>query len=243
MNNTTLNRDEQILSLYNEGLTIKEIAKETGLTYEQVRYRRRKFNMELYIITIKCDGCSESFDTTSRHAKYCSEYCRLKTNKATILQKNVECLQCSKQFKTYKNKYCSDNCRSIARLSVNTGKVFNQLRVIDNARRLHFKRCIDCNDTMTTTYRNRTICTDCGIVRKKKRYELSKKRYNIKCKECSQWFDTKNHRKYYCSTECGKRYSNRLKETKRRKKILSNGDVHWDISIERLLKRDGSVLK
>ena len=73
-------------------------------------------------------------------------------------------------------------------------------------------------------------------------YKVSRKALNNKkCIECGVHFSTTNKIKKYCSIHCGNKFNYRKKEIHRRKKIIENGNVDWDISIERLMKRDKNL--
>lgn len=65
-----------------------------------------------------------------------------------------------------------------------------------------------------------------------------KHRHYLECEECGKEYFS-DRKRITCSTECSNKRNNRIKEIKRREKILKNGEVHWDISIDRLIKRDG----
>lgn len=61
------------------------------------------------------------------------------------------------------------------------------------------------------------------------------------CQECGETFDSSRKGVKYCSDKCVNRHNTRTKELKRREKILKNGKVDKDITIEKLIKRDLNI--
>ena len=73
-----------------------------------------------------------------------------------------------------------------------------------------------------------------------KKFEKQQKLNNRVCSECGQVYNAKHVNQKYCSIECARRHENRIKEITRRKYIRLNGKVNWDISLEKLIKRDNN---
>lgn len=78
---------------------------------------------------------------------------------------------------------------------------------------------------------------------KKRRMEekLAKanRRYRYACAQCGEEFVAKRKGMKYCSNTCYKRAGYRKREVTRRLRCKNNGDADWDISIDKLIKRDG----
>lgn len=181
------------------------------------------------VYPIVCKECGESYDAQRYNAKFCSDKCRLKHNKATILRKPRECKGCGVTFESYNTKYCTTKCYD---------------NVMDDRRRerlskrtitIKRSKCVHCDSVMLG--RKKKYCSkDC---RYKYNYVSKVRMHNIKCKECGKHKEVTLKRKSFCSVDCDDRYWNRQKETNRRMAMKENGRIDWDISIERLLKRDG----
>ena len=71
--------------------------------------------------------------------------------------------------------------------------------------------------------------------------ERQQKLNNRVCNECGQVYNAKHTNQKYCSNECVRKHKNRTKEINRRKHIRLNGKVNWDISLEKLIKRDNNT--
>ena len=177
----------------------------------------------------KCMNCKEEYKSYRVNAKFCSDKCRGFYNKRN-LGDEVDCLYCGFTFRTYNNKvYCSDACRATHRT------IQRNIKRTITIRRW---KCFYCNKL----HYGKRVKKFCNSYCANKSSCKSKARtHTIKCKECGKHKEVTYIRKVYCSDECKRKYEWRRKEVKRRKKIKSNGEVHWDISIERLLKRDGST--
>lgn len=232
MNNSINTIDEQIVLLRKEELTIKEIAKELSITYDKVRYVLDKNRLQEFKYQRECVCCGKRFETTRNTAKFCSESCRNKYNRKHRGHKQT-CKQCEKIFYEYKKRnHCSNECR-LKSLSKNRKP---KEKYIPKPK--HTEKCINCTKEYETHSSKSKYCSyEC-------KYEWLVKQktiHNIKCKECSKWFATTNYRRKYCSTNCSVRFEDRKKETMRRKRIKKNGRVDWEISIERLIKRDKGV--
>lgn len=65
-------------------------------------------------------------------------------------------------------------------------------------------------------------------------------RHYIECIECGEKFFSR-HNKNTCSDKCIKRRKNRVKEIKRRHKLRENGRIDWNITLDKLIKRDKRI--
>lgn len=84
-------------------------------------------------------------------------------------------------------------------------------------------------------------------ITKRKRIALEKMRakenirYTYVCAQCGEGFVSARRGVRYCSVMCRKRVGYKKKEITRRMRISKNGKTHWDISIDKLIKKDRGV--
>ena len=180
--------------------------------------------------SIVCLNCGNEKLSRYRTTKFCSDQCRGKYNKKNRGHKQ-KCKQCNTTFYNYKERtFCSYEC-NVKFLRDNPTPI-----QVYKPRPKRIKSCINCNKEYDTHQDRSKYCSyKCKYEYKVKMKPIS----NIKCKECGKWFSTTNKLKVFCSEKCGDKNYYRRKEMLRRERIVSNGKVHWDISIERLLRRDG----
>ena len=234
MNNITKDVNEQIILLRKSGMNIREVAEELSITYDKAKYVLKKAGLQNYKYKRTCEQCNEEFETIRQTSRFCSDSCRGKHNKRTTLRTIRTCGHCGKKFKHYRSKYCSEECRYPNR--------FNQLHHIRNSRRIYRISCVGCNTTFVSKRRRKYCNKECG----RKFYYVSKFKYvskakthSIKCTECGKHKEVSFKRKKFCSEMCSKKYINRENYLRRERLKRLNGKIHWDISIERLMKRDG----
>lgn len=177
---------------------------------------------------IECKFCGTNYETSDVKTKFCSDNCRGKHNKRTTLRTIRTCGHCGKKFKTYKSKYCSEECRY--------PNQSNQLHKIRNSRKMYYISCIGCNKRFITRRRRKYCNKECDY---KCNYVSKAKTHSIKCTECGKHKEVSFKRKKFCSDTCSKKYANRENYLRRERLKRLNGKIHWDISIERLMKRDG----
>lgn len=65
-------------------------------------------------------------------------------------------------------------------------------------------------------------------------------KHYIECIECGEKFFSRRN-KNTCSDKCSKRRQNRIKEIKRRHKLRENGRIDWNITLDKLIKRDKRI--
>lgn len=180
-------------------------------------------------------NCGEQKDSRYQTTKFCSGKCRNKYFKTSKVTKK-ECKRCGISFESYKSEYCSEECRKMP-------EELKKVQVYTPNEKV-MKQCIHCGNEYTTGRCNQKFCNeDCSYQYRLNQLDKQRKaeatHYHKRCKECSKHYTTTRSTRKYCSDTCNERYSNRQKETTRRKRIMMNGKVDWNISIERLLKRDG----
>ncbi|CAK6472652.1 hypothetical protein BFRIG_01868 [Peribacillus frigoritolerans] len=226
-----MNVYDEIISMRKNGMMQKEIACGLSITRDKVRYVLKKANLENFLFKKTCAQCDTDFETTGSHAKFCSKRCRGKYNKANNGYQQV-CKNCKNTFVKYKEQgFCNKKCQL---------EYFSSHKKLKEYVPVPKKKynCIVCRNEYKTTSSVARFCSyECEYAHK----VSLKTKYDKKCRECGKHFTTTRSKGKYCSNECGSKFSGRKKEALRRKRISSNGDVHWDISIERLMKRDKAV--
>lgn len=179
---------------------------------------------------IVCKTCGERYDATRYNAKFCSDICRHSYNRKNRGVKQV-CDYCNSEYKGYKlTTHCTVECKR---------KDFNSKRSII----INRSKCCGCGVVMIGGRRRDYCSKQCN---RRHHYENNRINYvsqvrthSIKCVECGKHKEVTYKRKKYCTDECKRKYQWRRKDAKRRFAIRTNGKVDWDISIERLIKRDG----
>ena len=107
-------------------------------------------------------------------------------------------------------------------------------------------QCDNCNELIKL--RKELIITLRNINDKKVKEQnnIIKENERIKeltgiCRECGKVFIGTSKGMMYCSTECANRKHNRIKEIRKRKRLKKNGDIDWNITLNKLIKRDKNV--
>ena len=183
-------------------------------------------------VLIVCNNCGTEKESRYITTKFCSDKCRNSFRRKVFMYK-LQCARCNNDFEAVKEhtKYCSDDCRKKPDHEKVKGKYHSAVTKVN-------KRCVICSgEFIVNQSSTRDCCSyECSYAFKVKQRPI----HNAKCKECSQWFSSTYSNKRFCSSDCSSKFGNRTKETTRRKRMKENGRIDWDISIERLLKRDGS---
>lgn len=66
-------------------------------------------------------------------------------------------------------------------------------------------------------------------------------RYYRSCSECGKGYFADRSNSVTCSNECQNHRNNRLKEIRRREQLKKNGKINYNISLEKLIKRDNGI--
>lgn len=248
---------EEMKSMFIEGKNYREIGERFGRSRGTIenKFRRTGANKLFKGVEKDCKGCGETFLVTDRfniHKRvFCTDGCKSKYNQRTR-ERNTgtyrnECVICSSKFNTYDKdkKCCSPECYCDYRIakSIETEKRRNKDRRI----KVYKYDCPRCHKHGYSKYK-RTFCSEkCAdkVYRIRKRERIIKENTRpVKCIECGHWFSTHIRNKVCCSNDCRRRLNNRKSELykKRRGELIRlNGEVHEDISLERLIKRDKSI--
>lgn len=248
---------EEMKSMLIEGKNYREIGERFGRNRKTIenKFLRTGANKLFKGVEKSCKGCGETFLVTHRsniHKRiFCTDGCKSKYNykcreRNTGTYRN-ECVQCSSEFNTYdKDKQCcSPECYYDHRIakSIETKKRRNKDRRI----KVYKYDCPQCSKSGYSKYKRKFCSRKCKEkerrIRKRKRF-IKENTKPVKCIECGHWFSTHIKDKACCSNNCRRRLNNRKKELykKRRGELIRlNGEVHEDISLERLIKRDKSI--
>jgi len=242
VNNNITERERKVIQLYKEGYLQSEIAKEVRMCRKTVSKILKDNDVPKYTKTIKCNWCDKEVTTEYRHQESCSMKCRTAYNKQRY--KNNEtyhveqiCIECKGSFFGYnKRMYCSGKCQSaeMKRKATRRSLAKRLTKALDTNRH---KTCTHCDSYFYAHTISKTFCSE-ECYRTYLTDTKVRVSYNHKCRECGKHYTNNYKRSAGCSDKCKGRYSNRRDETNRRNKLRENGKIDWDISVERLSKRD-----
>lgn len=238
-------RHRKVIRLYREGNIQKEISKELKMCHKTVSKILRDNNVTKYTRDVFCNWCSKKFVTEYRHQNSCSQSCRSKYNKRNRGTKQV-CVRCGDVFFGYVlNDHCTVECKHEGQKEVRDKKALaiRLVRAIDPNR---FGECLECGRKFYLSSIGKSYCSkSCSRARHKRfnpeQYKAKPKRYNHKCRECGKHYTDNMMNSAGCSSQCKNKYANRINYNTRKRKIIANGKVDWDISVERLSKRDKGI--
>lgn len=233
--------DKEIVRLRTQGVMQKDIAKQLSVTIDKVKYVVEKHGLQNYKYQKVCMNCNDEFETVRHSAKFCSEKCRRKYNKANRGHKQT-CSNCGKVFSNYNPRItCSMECHS--EMKERQRLIRRLINVLKPKPEPNFKRqCKNCGTTYKTNYSLKVYCSDeCSYRYRYESIVREKELHHHKCKECGKHFSDTRKKREFCSYKCGRKYGHRKKDTVRRLRIKRNGKVDWNISVERLVKRDKGI--
>lgn len=75
----------------------------------------------------------------------------------------------------------------------------------------------------------------------KQRLAARSMQHTYVCVECGEEFASTRAGKKHCSKLCARRRGDHNKELKRRTRLIENGRVDWNVTLDRLIKRDKNV--
>lgn len=236
MNYNMENVNEQIVLLRKQEFNQREIAERLNTTRDKVRYTLEKAGMQNFKYKRKCKNCGIKYETVVQASKFCEERCRNEYNRNRRGAKQ-KCNWCDKEFKSYKiRKHCSSKCREKERKDTRERKclVERLIKAIDPNRQ---KRCKGCGKVFYAHAMDKEYCNDkCWYIANYK-----PERHNHVCRECGKHYTDNIRNSAGCSDRCKRRYKNRVDEINRRNRLRKNGKIDWDISVERLIKRDKGI--
>lgn len=243
MNTNTLTKVEQEVKLLRKkGLSYNKIGEKLGFSKQKADDICNRLRLNNMIHEKNCPECGEIFKTKNIQKRFCSEQCR-KNHHNKHRSPKRKCGHCDNEYRSYQEKeHCTLECREV--VHERKGLLIRLIKAIDPARR---KRCTHCNEGFYAVHLNFTCCSEVckkeSYLLKERKYgalrrEKSRVYYNHKCRECGKHYTDTIKNSAGCSDECKNRYSNRINETNRRHTLRRNGRIDWDISVERLAKRD-----
>ena len=234
---------DKLIKLREEGYGYKRIANKLDISRSTVKRWCKRLGLDGHLgtkpVTPKpngknCQECNETIVTINQHAKFCCKKCkdkhyyRIRERVQTpILIK--KCKVCDESFETnIPNKiYCAEECSKENYREKYSAESFE-------------KTCNNCGNNYVGA-KGRTYCSpECGDEYRRNAIKKARPTYNKRCTECGKHYSTTAKLSKYCSPECSRRFNNRKAEVNRREQLKENGKIDWDISIERLIKRDGS---
>ena len=232
MNSITKDINEQIILLRKSGMNIREVAEELSITYDKAKYVLKKAGLQDYKYKRTCEQCNEEFETIRLTSRFCSTTCRTKDYKTKESNKNKQtCNQCGKHFYRYrKQRFCSQSCAGLY-----GDKPSKPKPIIKTKRKFN---CIVCNVEYESQSNRSKFCSyKCRYAYQVEHQPV----YDKRCIECGKHYSTTRMKSKYCSKKCCKTFNYRVNETRRREQLRKNGKIDWDISIERLMKRDKNL--
>lgn len=204
-----------------------------------------------------CTNCGKEFTTKVYKKACCSDECvqeiRRKTGKTTGNQYGDE-KQREKRFKkSFEKKYPNFKYHS-GFISVDDyfnfeckicGHIQSRNAVCVRPSRNKEIRCDGCIEAKKVKIQKakeeKRISKEVMDVIRSEVKALKRIKYKHKktkvCSECGRTFFT-TKKSITCSTKCQNKRTNRLSEIKRRSKLKDNGKINWDISLDKLIKRD-----
>jgi 5-methylcytosine-specific restriction endonuclease McrA len=110
---------------------------------------------------------------------------------------------------------------------------------VQSIRKHRTLRCLNC-----IKIKNESKVEQKRIKEENKRKEKEEKRIKELtsiCSECGKVFIGTSRGMKYCSKECIKKHNRRVGKIKRRTKVKENGDINWNITLDKLINRDKNV--
>lgn len=242
MNSNTLSKEDKVIQLYLELSSQKKVAKELSMCTKTVRKILKANNVQRKIIKreVECRNCGKVFVTDNERKVSCSEKCRSSYNKRN---RGIEqtCASCGKSFHRYKvQTYCSNECLlKVAKQKRERKDLITRLvKAIDPDRQTI---CAKCGQTFYQTGRKEYCSYECRYSNYYSVIVSKRPKYKKNCKYCGKDFITTRSNAAYCTNDCCKRFKWRRNEALRDQRIKVNGEVHWDITLEKLVKRDKNI--
>lgn len=226
---------EEIIHLRGKGYGAKRLGKHFGVsattTSKWLKALGKKDPFKNKVII--CKTCGNEHVAKLSTAKYCSNTCRAAYNKIKN-KRTQKCQYCNANFKRYeKGTFCTFEC------STNQKKKEKSLRGLMSTLE-NLSDCRHCGKRFFKTTHDKRFCTKrCSQKNLYLRNKEKNKRIR-KCEECYEEFMTTDSRMRCCSKSCSNKRNWRNAYLTRRKRVQLNGDVDSDISVEGIMKRDGT---
>lgn len=221
MNHNTKEVELKVIELRKKGLGYKTIADEIGVTKDRVKYYSKKNQLSGFIAPSLSDEAYERFINgfNSRHGEHFTYVSGFKNSEAPVL---IECQECGNKFtrsaqvaRKSKNLTCG-NC-----ILINAEQRETEKELEKEIKRLNREK--EKNELL--------------LLHKQEREHDSIKQ----CGECGETFKANHLGAKYCSDKCSNRHGNRARELNKRNKVMANGNIDKDISLERLILKDNNI--
>ncbi len=209
-----------------QGMSARGIAKEAGVSNTTVSNYLRKLgltNTSSYKLTTQeiVDRMREKYPTF----EYIGGY--INGNSKMI----VRCKMCGYEF-----EYTAINLRPSRNVKMQCDKCNEAGREISRAR----NALIDILGKYI-----KAVNKECDIKVREETESLTriarKHKHHIECEECGRKFFTNRNNSKACSIKCVNKRNNRIKEIRRREAIKDNGRIDWDITLDKIIARDGNT--
>ena len=217
--------DSKIIRLRKQKKGYKTIATALGVDRDRVRYVCQRQGLAGIMAETEAHECKEKkfkrdfenkFPGFSYHSGFQDRespfYCKCRIC-GHIQERNAQCVKPSR----HKELQC-DNCNELVRVRKELISVLN--KQVNNL--------------------NREIKTKIQAEVSSLQNIAANHRYYIECIECGKKFFSR-YNKNTCSDKCSKRRRNRVKDIKRRHKLRENGRIDWNITLDKLIKRDKGI--
>lgn len=180
-----------------------------------------------------CKGCGKDcLGKDKRRLSYCSDLCAAKSMRKPL----EKCIRCEKEFKQTTNRNIEFCIECYADILKEEKHKRDELKRLEWEKH-HIKKCVTCNETFEAFTSDSLYCSDECRPYKQKVEEFPKE-----CSTCGDIFLTNHNINKFCSNKCRRKAENRKKEIRkdiRMKKAKANGHFDSDITLEKLIKRDG----
>lgn len=161
------------------------------------------------------------------------------------------CNQCGKEHQSLEQStynYCSRKCYNKYNTENNIIKSRkpNPIcevcgKTLEDGTNGNTRYCTKCKTELRNNQKNQRKLDKLNKRKSKPKAErLVKPKEERECVECGNTFNS-NHGSLYCSTECGNKHNNRVKELNRRTQLKINGKIQYDITLDKLIARDNNV--
>lgn len=210
---------------------------------ERCRYRHKDANRKSTLISRRtmCPVCGKVFTGTGiTCSKECGNIRQKKKNKEIAIKKfNVRNKERYFYVGGY-DDYESDiyvKCKA-CRSTIHLGK---------GSMRKNIKGCPEClriaraKEAREYEVNAQAKARDRRLAQEKRLQRRMARLAPRSCAQCGEEFTPHRIGVKYCSAMCCNRASYKKKEITRRLRISKNGAVHWDISVDKLIKRDKGV--
>lgn len=211
--------DERILELVERGLSICDIARETNITSSSVGRRVERLGIKKDVVKkLSIDERERVFAEKLRKKYKGFHYHNGYTHSECLV--NIIHDTCGKVHQRNANTIRSKNHIScphcVKEKKEYTKKIKKEIQLMEKERKAIIKK-ID-------------------VMRRALEKDLNSHK---ECPSCGAYFKSINRK--YCSSSCYKKHENRTREVVRRKRLHSNGEVDYSITLDKLFERDDGV--